>query len=338
MRNGFRVIASCVVLLHSASSTACRAPGEGGTSSSPLERFEYAEPHMGGPVRIVLFAEGEPRARAAASAAFATFAALDAAMSDYRADSELTRLSASAGSPPVRVSEDLARVLLAAREFSEISGGAFDVTVGPLVALWREARRTGRLPNDEAIRAARALVGYRRVHVDRAARTVRLDTPGMRLDLGGIGKGYAADRALEALARHGVASALVEAGGDIALGAAPPGRAGWRIDVPGGGVVVAARRGVSTSGDLEQFALIGGVRHSHVVDPRTGLAVQHVATVTVVAADATTSDALASALGVLGPSRAKPLAESLGGVAARFSWRDGDAIAVEETSGFRTEP
>lgn len=292
---------------------------------------------MGSPVRLVFFARDETRAREAAGAAFAVFERLDAAMSDYRADSEVTRLAEFAGRGPVRVSDDLARVLAAARGFSEASGGAFDVTVGPIVALWREARRTGVLPSDAEREAALALVGYRRLEVDRAAGTARLATPGMRVDLGAIGKGYAADRALEALEANGVGSALVETGGDIALGAAPPGRGGWRIDVPGGGAVVAARRGVSTSGDLEQFVLAGGRRYSHVVDPATGLGVQHVSTVTVVAPDATTSDALSSALGVVGPGRAKALAESIGGVEARLSWRDGDTIVVEETSGFRTE-
>jgi len=226
-------------------------------------------------------------------------------------------------------------VLAAARPLVEATGGAFDPTAGPLVRLWREARATGRLPDAGAIASARALVGFRHVEFDSRARTARLALPGMRLDLGAIAKGFAADRAIDALARFGFESALAEAGGDIALGEAPPGAAGWRIEIPGGGSLVASRRGVSTSGDTEQFALVEGRRYSHVVDPRSGLAIQHAATVTVVAECATTSDALASALSVAGPSRARALGESMAHVAARFRWRTSDGtMLTEETRSF----
>src|ERR1051325_2613473 len=138
--------------------------------------------------------------------------------------------------------------------------------VGPFVELWRAARRTGRLPPRAALDSAAGRVGSDKVHLDSVSRTVRLDVPGMRIDLGGIAKGYILDRALDALRAQGGTRALLRAGGDIVLGDAPPGRPGWRIALPQGeGDTVLANRAVSTSGDTEQFVIIGGVRYSHVI-------------------------------------------------------------------------
>src|SRR5215469_2833893 len=178
-----------------------------------LKRFEYAEPHMGTRFGLVLYAPDEATARKARQAAFARIASLDASMSDYRQESELMRLCAKAGGPPVRVSDDLFFVLRRAEEVSRRSGGAFDVTVGPVVRLWRRARRTERLPDPDDLRQALAVVGYEKMRLDPQAQTVQLLKPGMLLDLGGIAKGYAADEALAALKRHGVTRALVAAGG-----------------------------------------------------------------------------------------------------------------------------
>src|SRR5204863_5231810 len=144
------------------------------------------------------------------AAAFERIAALDTIMSDYRRDSELMRLCARAGGPPVRVSPDLFLVLRRAQEVAERSGGAFDVTVGPLVALWRQARKTGILPDPAAIERARALVGWQKVQLDAGTSTVRLAARGMKLDLGGIAKGYAGDEAQAVLKKHGIRRALVE--------------------------------------------------------------------------------------------------------------------------------
>src|SRR5207248_3014190 len=139
------------------------------------------------------------------------------------------------------------------------SDGAFDITVGPFVALWRSARRTGRLPNRAQLDSAARRVGWRKVHADSATRSIRLDTAGMRLDLGGIAKGYILDQALLVLGRYGVTRALIQAGGDIVAGDPPPGLPGWRVDVPGARPLVRARAAalaraaLSLSGDTEQF-------------------------------------------------------------------------------------
>lgn len=276
-----------------------------GTFRSTPQRYEFRQIHMGVEARLVLYAADSARAVAAARAAFARLAALDAIMSDYRDDSELMRLVGRPAGDLVPVSEPLFTVLAAAREMSRRSQGAFDVTAGPLVQLWRQARRSGRLPGDDELAEALRRTGWRFLEVDSASRSVRLARPGMRLDLGGIGKGFAADEALAELRRHGVARALVEFGGDIAAGAPPPRRSGWpiRIDDPAGAppVVELANGAISTSGDAVQFVVIDSVRYSHVIDPRTGTALTSHTAATVIAPSGVLSDALATTLGVLGP-------------------------------------
>jgi len=253
---------------------------------------------MGVETRLVLFAPDSSAGLEAASAAFDRIAELDSLLSDYREDSELNAVNAAAGSDARVVSVDLARVLAASLEVSARSGGAFDITVGPLVALWREARRTGRAPDAAALERARSLVDWRRVRFDPATRIVRLLEPGMRLDPGAVGKGYAAAEARAALVRRGIASCLVSIGGEIALGMAPPGEQGWRIDIEtGAGARLFTLEAVvvATSGDTEQNITIDGVRYSHVVEPATGRAATDGTGATVIGPDGARADALATA-------------------------------------------
>ena len=293
----------------------------GSTGTRPPAGQEYTEIHMGMRVRLVLYAADAHLSRTAARAAFDRIAALDAVMSDYRPDSELRRLQIESHGP-VTASPELFGVMTRALEIAAASDGAFDPTVGPLVALWREARRTARLPERARLDAARALVGWRRVALNPERRTIRLKGRGMQLDLGGIAKGYILQAALAVLRVHGVTSALVEAGGDLAAGAAPPDRPGWHVDVPGASPGFAARAAaltnavLSTSGDAAQHVDIGGMRYSHVVDPRTGLGVTHGSVAYVIAVDGATADAVATALAVLGPGNGREMLARLPGVMA----------------------
>ena len=238
--------------------------------------------------------------------------AVSAALSDYHDASELNRLcDRYAVGVPEPVSDDLFRVLRAARGFSEASGGAFDVTVGPVVKLWRRTRRTRELPDPTELAAARERVGWEAVTLDKDARTVTFARPGVRLDLGGIAKGYAADAALAALRERGITRALVDAGGDLVAGDPPPGEDGWTVAVGDGGETLSlANAAVATSGDAYKFTEVGGVRYSHIVDPRTGLGLTDRSTVTVIAADGVTADAWASAVSVLGPDAGLALVQS----------------------------
>jgi FAD:protein FMN transferase len=292
-------------------------------SGPDLKRFERTQRHMGAPFRIVLYAPDEATADKAFKAAFARAAELDAMMSDYKRDSELMRLCQKAGGPPVKVSEDLFKILQRAEEISRLSDGAFDVTIGPVVRLWRRARRTGELPDPEELRRALARVGMKKMRLSAKDRTVQLLVMGMLLDLGGIAKGYAAEALLALLRQQGIRHALVAAGGDIVVGGPPPGAKGWKIgiaplDKPNARpsrYLLLRNAGVSTSGSSEQYVVIGGKRYSHIVNPRTGLGVTTQSSVTVVRPGGT-ADGLASPICILGPERGLKMIEGIDGAAA----------------------
>lgn len=269
-----------------------------------LDRFEAVEPVMGTLFRVTLYADSAGQARAGFTAAFARAHELDAALSDYKEDSELNRLCRAGRAP---VSEDLFNVLRAALEIARESRGAFDPTLGPLTRLWRESRRARRLPDPAALAEARRRTGWRKVRLFARTRTVTLAGTGMQLDLGGIAKGFTADQMLLTLRKLGLPHALVAASGDLALGEAPPGRAGWTVAV-GGSTRLLVNCGVSTSGPGEQFAEIGGVRYAHIVDPRTGIGLVNAKTAGIIAPTATLADALATAAVVLDDGSASRLA------------------------------
>lgn len=245
-------------------------------------RFEAVEPHMGTLIGVTLYARNAAEARAAFGRAFARIAYLDSLLSDYRADSEVSRLSTT----PMTISRELQTVLRFARRVSEASEGAFDVTVGPLTRLWREKR--------PFTAQAQALVNWRDLHVESSK--AWFAKPGMRVDLGAIGKGFAADEAARAA---GVDRVLIAASGDIVCREAPPGEKGWRVEAAGK-VLTLRHAAVSTSGDSRQFFEKDGRRYSHIIDPRKGASMTENVEVSVVARNGLTADALATALRVSG--------------------------------------
>ncbi len=299
----------------------CAALAGEPTASRPAEltRYEFVARQMGTLFQVVLFAPGAAEAQTAATAAFARVAELNRIFSDYDADSEVMRLGRHPFGTAIAVSAELFDLLQHSQRLAEKSGGAFDVTLGPVVRQWREARRGRRLPTEAERAAVRSGVGYTKLRLDPAERTVTLLAPGMQLDFGGIAKGYAADEALAVLVRLGFPCAMVAASGDLALGDAPPGKLGWTIALaPLGGSerepesIVAANVGVSTSGDAEQFLEIGGVRYSHIVDPATALGLTASVAVTVIARNATWSDGLATACSVRAGGANGKIADLLG--------------------------
>ena len=226
--------------------------------------------------------------------------------SDYLPESELSLLYAKPVGTPVPLSPLLYDLLDLSRLFAEATGGAFDPTLGRMTKLWRETRASGRLPDPEKITAARAASGWRHFTLDPEARTITLLRENMAFDLGGIAKGYAADLMLDSLAVADIRQALVTAGGDIRLGEAPPGREGWNLALKtfdmgkNDEILTLSNAAVSTSGDLHQSVVIDGVSYSHILDPATGLGLTRRIAASVIADEAKTSDALATAACVLG--------------------------------------
>jgi thiamine biosynthesis lipoprotein len=325
----------------------CRVPSEPRKTARPAEnatnRFEFSEPQMGLPFRIVLYAPDRALAETAARAAFRRIAQLNDILSDYDSDSELSRLSRTSGeNRAVPVSDDLWFVLQRSQELAARTEGAFDITVGRYVNLWRKARRDKMLPRPDLLESARAAVGWKNLVLERRHRTAKLLAPEMRLDLGAIAKGYATDEAMNVLRAHGITRALVSGGGDMTAGAPPPGQPGWRIeiaplDTPGAPPARFVRlhdAGLATSGDMFQHVEIDGVRYSHIVDPHTGLGLTDHSLVTVIAPDGITADSLATAVSVLGPDKGLRLVRSIPNATVHIVRKRGDSLEVRESSNF----
>jgi len=279
-------------------------------SASPiLERHEFVQIRMGVAVRIVVYAPGKATAIHASDAAYARLKQLDQALSDYDPDSELNRLCRAMPPVDIPVSSDLWTVLQTAQALSAQTKGKFDVTVGPLVKLWRTARRRKELPAPKALALARERVGYQLLQLNADRQTITLRRNDMQLDLGGIAKGYGADMAYETLKAQGLPISLVAVAGDIRVGEPPPMRHGWNVQVERRAfdtsvdksplILELANCGISTSGDTYQFVTINNVRYSHIVDLETGYGLTTPASVTTVAPTAMEADGLCTALSIL---------------------------------------
>jgi thiamine biosynthesis lipoprotein len=305
-------------------------------------RFERETAAMGVQFRFVAYCESLEQAERVFEAAEQRLAELEGIFSDYRRDSEAMRLVESSIGQPVEVSAELWNLLRRSLDITRASEGSFDVTVGPITHLWRLARKRQRLPEPTDLARALSAVGSNGLELREPNRVV-IKRPGMRLDFGAIAKGYAADECLAIFLGHGVESALVDASGDIALGAAPPGSGGWRVGVADlasrGGIaqtLLVSNCGVATSSDAKQALVENGRRHSHIVDPRTGEAVFGRSSVTVIARDATDADGWASALSVLGSQRGVELAEPRADLEALIVVQSSEDTPpnTDQTSGF----
>jgi FAD:protein FMN transferase len=275
----------------------------------PLARFEDHAEAMGTLFAVVVYGPDDETMRRAADAAFEEVRRLDRLLSNYIQESEWSTVNRDAGTRPVRVSNELFDLLDACLVYTRRSEGAFDITVGPLMKAWRFYKGEGALPTREDVRSALARVGARHVRLDRAARTVRFDGEGVELDPGGIGKGYAVDRMIEVLKRHGIRAALVSGGGSsvYGLGAPPEEPRGWRMEIsaPESPDTMAAEvflkdLSMSTSGSYEKFFYAGGRRYSHLMDPRTGYPAREVSAVSVVAPRTIDSEAWTKAVFING--------------------------------------
>jgi len=280
------------------------------------------ETKMGSPFNIVFYCDDSTRAANLARQCFSLVDSFVFIFSDYLASSELSKLSASAGKDglPIKLSPALFDMLLLSKNAFEKSDGAFDITIGPLVKLWRSARKTGQFPGDETVQSTRSLIGFNKMIIDTAAKEARLLQKGMQLDLGGIAQGYIAQKIMDFLHTQNINRVLVNCSGDIVMSNAPPGTKGWviGINVPETTdellpkMLSMQNRAVTTSGDAYQFMDHAGKRYSHIIDPVSGYGVTFQRNVTVIADDGATADWLATACSILSVKKAKRLASQLG--------------------------
>jgi len=254
-------------------------------------RIESSLDAMGTTFTVVAFGEDRVQLEEAVDLAFEEVRRIDDLLSNYKPRSEWSLVNREAANRAVRVSPELFDFLETCLQYSRQSGGAFDITVGPLVRVWGFYKGSGRLPHRAEIRGALARVGYQKVLLDRSNQSVRFARGGVEIDPGGIGKGYAVDRAVEVLRERGIRSALVSGGGSSIYGlGAPPGESGWPVKIrhprnPKESVaeLVLHDLSMSTSGTSEKFFHAGGKLYSHVFDPRTGYPAQGMLSVSVTA-------------------------------------------------------
>jgi thiamine biosynthesis lipoprotein len=309
-------IVAIVVLLVTALFFALRSRG-------PVKTDSGVHLVMGTFARVTVIAADSRAGAKCIEAALAEIRKVDDLMSDYKEDSEISRVNKDAFDRPVEVGESTFEVIRRSIEFSRLTDGAFDITVGPLVQLFRKAKYKGIAPTPEQIADAKTRVGYEKLILNDAHRTVRFTVEGMGLDLGGIAKGYAIDKAIEAAQKLGASGAMVDIGGDVrCFGIPPKGREKWIVglqdpnidDFGGSGLLLKLQvsdAAVTTSGDYQQFAIIDGKRQSHIIDRRTGKSAEGLSSVTIIAPNAADADAIATAVSVLGPEKGIELIEKL---------------------------
>lgn len=327
-----------------------------GAQPSSQMRFAFHRGLMGTQFNVIFYAPDSVTAQRANAAVSARMDSLNQIMSDYLDGSELNRLSATSGSGQwVRVSAELFDVLHKAQTIARLSHGRFDPTVGPLSLLWRRAVRRKEFPTSKQLRQARRVVGYRYMKLDSSHRAVYLKKAGMRLDVGGIGQGFAIDEALRVFQQFGIRSALIDIGGDILVGDAPPAvsqhnqtrstAAGWRIDIGSGkagdadtATVILNHAAITTSGDTYRYLEHNGRRYSHIMNPRSGLGLNRFVRTTVIAPDGYHADALTKVFSVAGIRKARRLLHRFPGAAVLILENKHGRLRKWQSPGFGNRP
>lgn len=307
------------------------------------KRYSFTQPKMGSPFTIILYANDSTLAIDLARQSFSLVDSFVNIFSDYIDTSELSLLNASAvlNAAPVKVSPAMLDILVLSKTAFQKSGGAFDITVGPLIKLWRKARKTKTFPTAEMVLNAKQLTCFTNLVIDTINKTARLKSPGMQIDLGGIAQGYIAQKIIEFLNAHQVSNALVNASGDIVVSGAPPASQGWLVGVnlPESKEELLSQKlllqhkAVTTSGDAYQYIDHEGKRYSHITDPRSGYGVTYQRNVTIIAGDGTTADWLATACSILSIRKAKQLATHMKAEVLITTFKKG-RLKMYATKGF----
>lgn len=317
------------------------------TLTSPakeLQHFSFTEPHMGTLFRVDLYAEQEELAKKAVDLAFQEIETINLCASDYLPDSELTRFNLAPPHQPFQASPVFFDLVKRSVKLHEQTKGAFDITTDYSIQAWRRAKRQARLPESEEIKRALSMTQIEALEFNEAQGFITKKIKNLRINLGGIGKGYAADKALAVLKSQGFPIAMVAGSGDIALGAAPPQTKGWKVTLKRGNpldedlVLELSHAGISTSGDTQQFFMLDGKTYSHVIDPKTGLGLSNRLICTVIAPNATLSDSFDNAMCVLGVTEGlQVLAQH--GLRGRFvQLKENQKSSITLTPNFDSKP
>ena len=279
--------------------------------------FRKSKNLMGTEMEITAASADEKKAYTAIEAAFAEIRRIEELMSTYISESQISKINSAAGKKPVKVDEELVRLIKRAIEYAEMTEGGFNIAVGPLIKIWK-VKEGGNIPSNDEIRKAKEMINYKYIVVDEKKKVVFLKKKGMSIDLGGIAKGYASDRAEIVLKKNGIASGIVAVAGDInAFGKKADGNK-WRVGIQHPrkkdaflGIIELEDEAVSTSGDYERFFIKDGKRYHHIIDPKTGEPAGKCQSVTIVAKEATATDALSTGIFVIGPEKGMELIERL---------------------------
>jgi len=294
----------------------------------PVRLDSSYRPVMGTFARVVVVAKNSDTAKECIKAGFVEIEKVDMLMSDYKDDSDISRINKNAFNEPVKVTQPTFEVLQKSIEFSKLTDGTFDITVGPLVDLWRRATEANSVPSEDVLSVARSKVGYDNLILDSIYKTVKFKIEGMRIDLGGIAKGYAIDKAIEEMQSAGAIAGMVDIGGDIrCFGQPSGGKKFWQIGLQDPNltsddswpvaqdkpllILQLTDAAVATSGGYRRFTLIEGQRFSHIFNSHTGESAQGLASVTIISQNALDADALATAVSVLGVEKGLSLIESI---------------------------
>ena len=286
---------------------------------------------------------GEARARDVIDKAFDEMKNVDDVYSVYKDTSEISKINRLRKNEKLRITDEVFDLIHKTLDYSERTDGVFDITVKPLVDLWGRAKKANRLPDEYELKRALGLVGYKKIVLDTAARTIYFKEDGMGIDLGGAAKGYATDRAIRILKENGIDNALVTSGGDMyCLGkkhAGEPWRVGVRHPRAKDNIFLEISlkdKAISTSGDYERYFILNGKRYSHIIDPRTGYPIgDDIVSASVIAADSTTSDILATAMCILGEKGFDIIKSEPGHIDAILVKEDAGRLTVKMSEGIR---
>jgi FAD:protein FMN transferase len=285
---------------------------------SQLKRFQFEEKKMGSPFQLIFYDYDSLHAFNLAKNAFLIVDSLNNSFSDYSSTSEIAKINDSAGNGQfINISKDLEKILLQSKTAYLRSEAAFDITLGQLTKLWRKSRQEKKLPSSIELKTKLAAIGIKYLVVDTTKHCAKLLKKGASIDLGGIGKGYAAQKVYEFFAKNNIKKVLVNAAGNMAIGDAPIGKKGWEIEIErpttnsflNPKMVNLSNIAISTSGDAFQFVEINGKRYAHIINPKTGLGLSYQRQVTIICENATKADWLSTACYILPIKRALILAK-----------------------------